>query len=207
MACTSGFTIDKAFHTRLRGIVDRGSVEHGGDSRIDYASGYILPATEQTGSFSGVQLNRGIVDWHTHPATCIDEDNCTIGLPSPSDMANVAIGAASGNQAHMVYSAEGTYVIQLNCELRRRMASDGEFTRGFPAEVNIHFERLFDKYSKKPPDFVKGAWTSLKGRAYYAKFTSEFNHLASRLGYKITFFAGNRIPSIRISYECEKMKR
>jgi hypothetical protein len=66
MSCVSGFTIDKAFHKRLRSIVANGSVEHGGDSRLDYEHGHILPATEQTGSFSGVQLNRGVVDWHTH---------------------------------------------------------------------------------------------------------------------------------------------
>jgi hypothetical protein len=178
-------------------------IEHGGDTRLNFDSGFILPASEQTGTFANVDLHRGIVDWHTHPDKCLDEDTCTIGLPSPSDMANVAIGASMGNQAHLVYSREGTYTIQMTQLERRKLLSDAKYAREYPAHVDRVLSKVFRKFGKVPHEKFKGGrMTAAQGKQFYAQFTDEYTAAAEKLGFIMKLFPGDMVPVVNIDYQC-----
>jgi hypothetical protein len=187
-----------------RKTMQTGAVEHGGDSHLDFRTGFIMEATEQTGDFASVDLTRGIVDWHTHPATCKSKNMCTIGLPSPADLANVAIGATMGNQAHMVYSLEGTYVIQLDGLEIRKLLSDGQYARDRPDEVNRQMGKIFAKYSSLPPGerSADKPMSDISARDYYKRFSREYIRRAKELGFVVRLFPGDTIPKISISFAC-----
>ena len=141
--CSNIFSVDAKFHKRVRCYVKKTLKEHGGDTVIDFDHNKVLPATMQVGKYDRVDLNRGLVDWHTHPAGCLNRDTCTIGLPSPADMANVAIGVASGTLAHMVYSREGTYVIQMKYQVRSRLLTDPTYRTAKAKRSSKVFSELY----------------------------------------------------------------
>lgn len=201
--CHNGFRVCRLFHAKIRKAMRNSKVEHGGDSHLNFDTGFIMPASEQTGSFANVDLHRGIVDWHTHPDTCLRDDTCTIGLPSPSDMANVAIGARMGNQAHMVYSREGTYTIQLQPLERRKMMGDANYARKFPEHVNSVLLKVFAKYGRIPLEkFKDGKMTAAQGKRFYSEFTDEYTVEAEKLGFIVKLFPGDAVPVINIDYQC-----
>jgi len=86
-------------------------IEHGGNTILNFDDQVIEGAQEKTGAYNSVQMPRGVVDWHSHPRKCKNDNMCAIGLPSPNDMINITSGALNGTQRHLVYSAEGTYSI------------------------------------------------------------------------------------------------
>jgi hypothetical protein len=179
--------------------------EHGGDVIINFDSNILLPASMQVGEFDRVNLKRGVVDWHTHPAKCMNSDTCTVGLPSPADMANVIIGVSMGTLAHMVYSREGTYLVQMTNTMRARVMSSGMFKRHKISSVLQAFEKLYKVYNRVPHESFR-AMKMKKKPPTYSEFRTKFISTASTHGFMVKFFRGNTVPKFRLYYNCGAVK-
>ena len=55
--------------------------------------------------------------WHTHPKICYTKYECYIGWPSGTDMSNIIYKYTEGSVAHLVFTIEGIYLIQLTSEM------------------------------------------------------------------------------------------
>jgi hypothetical protein len=176
-------------------------MEHGGDTIIDFSRNVIMPATIQVGKYDKVDLTRGVVDWHTHPAKCMNSDMCTIGLPSPSDMVNVIIGVSKGTLAHMVYSREGTYVVQVKNAVREKLLYDFSFYKTKSNQVGDAFDNLYDRYGLTPHE--KREFRAVRSRKpSYAGFQKDFMALAKREGMCVQLFKGNTVPKFTLKFNC-----
>jgi hypothetical protein len=59
------------------------------------------------------------INWHTHPFICYSHYECYIGWPSGMDMAFIIYQYLLGGLCHIVFTAEGTYTIQLSIEMMK----------------------------------------------------------------------------------------
>ena len=57
------------------------------------------------------------ITWHTHPFICYTKHKCYIGWPSGQDMGRILEGYLNGEIAHVLFSNEGIYFIQLSPEM------------------------------------------------------------------------------------------
>jgi muramidase (phage lysozyme) len=201
-ACRIAFNIDPAFHMKVRSFVKTKLKEHGGDTNINFQSGNVTEATMQVGQYDKVELNRGVIDWHTHPAQCKNKDTCTIGLPSPSDMANVIMGVGVGTMAHMVYSREGTYVIQVKHQLRGRLLQSAGFVKEKANEMNARFISLYNKHNQQPHESFGGFKSRTTAAGRYKEFTQSFFSLADMHGFCIQLFKGDKVPRFTLHFNC-----
>lgn len=201
--CTKVFTVDGSFHLRVRQLMRDALEEHGGDVIINFDSNIILPASTQVGKYNKVNLRRGVVDWHTHPGRCLSDSVCTIGLPSPADMANIVIGVSMGTLAHMVYSREGTYLVQMTNSMRARVLASPSFQKAKINQVLQAFEHLYQVFNKVPHE----TFHAVKSVPVpYSVFRRKFIELGVRHGFNIKFFRGNTVPKFRLFYNCEATK-
>lgn len=203
--CSNTFSVDSKFHRKIRKLMNEAKKEYGGDSRVDFTKGLILPATMQVGGYDKVDLNRGVIDWHTHPNKCLNSSKCTIGLPSPSDMANVAIGVADGTLAHLIYSREGTYVVQMMYKERAKLFSDLAYRTSKPKSVEAAFNRLFDAMDKTDPHVGSYRSKSAATQVSYSNFSKQFRELAKAQGFCLQLFKGNAIPKFSLHYNCSAL--
>ena len=195
-ACSGMFSIHPAFHTRIRKMVRDGSNEFGGDSIVDFREGIVYPSSTQSGTFNSVDLKRGLVDWHTHPATCRKVDQCTIGLPSPSDLVNVLKGASIGTMCHLLYSREGTYVIQVREDVRQGLLKMGRVSPSTCSDTTARFHALFKQHNS----------SKAMSDAQYDKLSREYISLASRIGIRMSLHRGDSIPRFTLKYNCSFTK-
>lgn len=66
------------------------------------------------GSSASVKATDGYINFHTHPASCYVEGDTVWGWPSGEDMRECISFALKGNLAHLVFTMEGIYSIQVN---------------------------------------------------------------------------------------------
>jgi hypothetical protein len=169
--CRKIVHVNPEFYKRIRHMVDNDMIEHGGDTMLDLMSGDIIAASIQNGVFNRVDIKRGIIDWHCHPGTCRSNGECTIGMPSVMDMGLVTDGAALGNLAHMVFSREGTYVLQVKNELRFELLNNPSYAK----ELSKKNAKLFtNEYNAYSTDITH------PGKKYKARARIIFNRLLAK---------------------------
>jgi len=173
-------------------VMNKG-VEYGGDSIVDFTDGIVYPSTTQNGTFNSVDLQRGLVDWHTHPATCRKVNECTMGLPSPADLVNVLQGAALGTLCHLLYSREGTYVIQVTAPVRRALVAAGGTSQSQSRTIMTEFTALFKKFNSK----------QTMSAVQYESLCHAYIARARREGVYMKLFKGDTIPRFDMKYNCE----
>jgi len=195
--CVYIFTLDKAFHDQLVNWTATGRSEHGGNTRIDVVndSATVSMKRHTVGSFSSVDLPRGLIDWHTHPMTCKSQFNCTMGLPSPEDMMHIILGSAVGNLAHLVYSSDGVYIIKVKDELRRVMNKSK--SERIAAVVKQQFERLFTEISNLIDIYPYGIT-----RRIYNVWQDEWFEIANS-HFEVLYYDNHvQIPSFPVNANC-----
>ena len=202
--CSASMRVDATFHAKIRRLMKQEMKEHGGDSVLRFDKGLIMPASMQVGEFDRVDLRRGVIDWHTHPAKCQKAGKeCTIGLPSPADMANVVVGVGFGTLAHLVYSREGTYVVQVKYKMRALLLRDSMFRKLRERQVGEAFTAVYKEFNKVPHEtFRAGKRRKVDGKAMYAAFTRAFYDVADGEGFCVTLFKGDAVPQFRLHYNC-----
>ena len=199
--CSGLFTVCPQLHKKARQYMRTGKHEYGGNTVVDFKKRVIRSNGKVTaGHFTGIDMPRGVVEWHSHPATCQKSNNeCTIGLPSPLDMSSIAKGAARGTLAHIVYAKEGTYVIRVRSDMRESFQQFGHRISGmvFADECMQRFEQFFASVNR-------ALVTTLHNRtsATYAKVRQQFIKFAAKQGFSVLFFKGATRPKFRLTYDC-----
>lgn len=100
--------------------------EHGGVATVG-PNGALQLKEASVGSAGqdSINLPHGELMWHTHPQGCEHRDSkkkCGLGMPSSTDMEQIHKDAIEGNcQLHVVFAHDGTYVVALKPEVRRKM--------------------------------------------------------------------------------------
>lgn len=186
------FRLDPAFHATSRRAVQE-MVEHGGNvafgdhgdaSPPDSPSTSTLhPGDTTTGGYNFIKMPRGLIDWHSHPNRCRDADTCAVGLPSPADLKNIAIGAVFGTQGHLVYSDEGTYLVQLHPETLSKLREDPCNMELFACAVDkicvyLHHDHIRNK------------------KQSYTGYQRKWFPVVRALGFNVRLFPGDAPPEI-----------
>jgi hypothetical protein len=162
--------------------------EHGGNLAFDFRRKRLIRGDLGTGKYNRIEMSRGVVDWHSHPRRCLNNNTCALGLPSPMDLGNIILGSIYGTSAHMVYAAEGTYVLQVKAPVLRIIRDSPQALGDFIAFVMDRFERLHRRFIR----------THMK----YNRYRMLWLEHANASGLHARLFKGDKTPKIRIFYDC-----
>lgn len=187
--CSKTFKVDARTHTGNRHYVhDKG--ERGGSMSVDFKRGTLQNnGVTQSSKYNRIEMDRGAIDWHSHPGSCLNDNMCALGLPSPMDLVNIIKGSLYGTRAHMVYAKEGTYVVQLSRETMSRLQADRRSIRTYLRDI----DRTFDALHKM---FLKHSEQS------YRQYRQVWLETASQKGLVVHFFPGDTVPEIFFEYGC-----
>ena len=186
--CAGVFVVAKEFHMRNR-MLTHDNKEHGGNMTFDMKDLILKKGEETDGEYNSVDLPRGVVDWHTHPRECKDDDTCAIGIPSPTDLANVVVGFVYGTVAHLVYSKEGTYCIQVKMDTLEKVADNKKILSEFQDAIVQSFLSLHHNFLQR-------------ANMNYNQYRKQWLAKAKKWGFRITFFKGDTQPVVPLRYDC-----
>jgi hypothetical protein len=173
------FKIDAKTHAHRRACTGD-MIEHGGNFFIDVHKGVVVGAIENEGRYSRIQMTRGLMDWHSHPSKCKNENSCALGIPSPDDIENIVMGAIYKNKGHLVYAKEGTYFIQLTPQRIQLLSCDYARLETYLDDLR----RLSDKLHR----------SFMRKKFAYKQYTRVWCDLMRKCGLTIQFFKGNTLP-------------
>lgn len=191
--CKAKFSIDKQFHERNRHYVFGKMVEHGGNTRIDVENKVIKGDQTVSGAYAKVSIPRGIVDFHTHPAKCLNDNNCTVGLPSPADLVNIYAGVLRGMLYHLVYAREGTYVLEIQPKVRAAIKAQGHVPERMKQTVIHEFNALHEQFKKR-------------GARDYAGYRADWMRRVKKHGFYVRFYPLGKRPVLNLEYDCGKLR-
>lgn len=189
--CKAKYKLDKHFHDRTRSFVFTKMSEQGGDTHIDHGSRTIHANKTVRGGYSRVDIPRGKVDYHTHPGRCLDDNNCTVGIPSPPDLINILFGVLKGTEVHLVYSREGTYAIYVKPELRNIILRQRRVPTDLKKAISHEFEGLHNTFKNTP---------SLPYSWYFRQWMSR----VKKYGFIVKFHKHKRRPTLELTVPCKQ---
>ena len=80
----------------------------------------VIGFSKNKGDKDSVYTPNHVINFHTHPISAYNEGNTVWGWPSGEDIRETIKFALAGNKAHIVFTVEGLYVIQVNsCKLNK----------------------------------------------------------------------------------------
>ena len=80
----------------------------------------VVGFSKNKGDKDSVYTPNHVINFHTHPISAYKEGNTAWGWPSGEDIRETIKFALAGNKAHMVFTVEGLYVIQINsCKVKK----------------------------------------------------------------------------------------
>lgn len=185
------FRVSPETHARNRAAV-RDKKEHGGNFYLDITRGLLHGALQDSGQYNRVQMSRGLVDWHSHPMHCADDDTCALGIPSPDDIQNVVLGALYKSLGHLVYAKEGTYLIQVSPDLVRRLICDYPRLQQFLADLRTVSDTIHATFLKK--------------RFAYKHYIEVWLRAMRKCGLTVRLFKSGAVPKFRVYLPTEKLK-
>jgi len=163
--------------------------EHGGNTVIDFEQKTVSEGQSTTGGYNFIKLPRGLIDWHSHPGKCKNDNTCAIGIPSPADLKNIIIGAVYGTQAHLVYAQEGTYLVQVDMCVTQRLQKSPCAMKEALCIIDKVFMNLHQKHVDN-----KGA--------NYTKYRHIWMAVAEYVGFVVKFFEKDELPMIPLFMCC-----
>lgn len=188
--CNAVFMLDKQTHAENRDFTRR-MREYGGNLAFDMKTKTLCRGDIDHGKYNGIQMSRGVVDWHSHPARCLNNDTCAIGLPSPADLKNIMVGALFGTSAHLVYAKEGTYLVQVRASTLRKLQHDDREHTLLQRELHA-IEKTFDALHDK---FVN---SNMK----YPQYIVLWMKAARKHHFNARLFKGDTLPRVHVYYDC-----
>jgi hypothetical protein len=209
--CPAVVVVERDSHERLKMQALKGTNETGGPfifQRNDETGGWELrfAETPAKGQFAKVDIPRGVVECHTHPATC-RTNTCTVALPSAPDMVNIVIGVRDGVQAHLLYCADGVYVIQVSPALRKvAQATDPRSIcrlQHTVCEINGALDGVMNEYTAKAESSASGAEGSAQQKHLYATYQKRWLDKARELGFDITLVPYDEQPAVPVQAPCD----
>jgi hypothetical protein len=190
--CSGVFTVDPAVHALNRSFV--GDLkEHGGNFAIDFHRKVLIHGKLSIGEYNSLSMDRGVVDFHSHPRKCLNDKTCAIGVPSPDDLINILVGAVYGTIGHLLYAASGTYVIKVRPSLVKSLISSQARLRSYARKTRETMMALDHRFQG--------------GQMNYVTYKNEWLRLARKCGFIVRIFKGDDMPSISIPYSCYYSKQ
>jgi hypothetical protein len=186
--CEVTFRVEAETHRKIRSFIQQ-KKEYGGSLKFDFRRRVLLENSITSGKYNSISMDRGGVDFHTHPALCLNDDTCALGVPSPMDLQNITLGSLFGTVAHLVYSREGTYLVQLSSSLMDKLRASLE-------NITLFFGDIDRTFSGLHKDFLKHQ------REPYKSYARRFRRLARLAGFNVRLFKGNTVPRIKFRCMC-----
>ena len=80
----------------------------------------VFSVNKNKGSSDSVVTHNNVINYHTHPSSAYINANTVWGWPSGEDIRETIKFALNGNKAHLVFTVEGLYTIQVSpCKLKK----------------------------------------------------------------------------------------
>ncbi len=90
-------------------------IEHGGEIVLDINTKRSHKVIKSNaGKLDSVDAPDAIVNWHSHPINCYNNEGTIWGWPSGEDMRETLVYGLRGSACHIVPAVEGTYTMQPN---------------------------------------------------------------------------------------------
>jgi hypothetical protein len=87
----------------------------------------VIGMKTEKGSADSVYTPNNVINFHTHPISAYNEGDTVWGWPSGEDIRETMKFALAGNKAHLVFSVEGLYTIQVSpCKIRKMKQLDDQ---------------------------------------------------------------------------------
>jgi hypothetical protein len=187
ISCSTNVQLNASDHARILKEVDTNR-EFGGNFALRSHNGTRQLYIEKGGygTLDTVDISRNIVEFHTHPRKCVDDD-CALGVPSPPDITNILIGSAFGTQYHVLYSSDGVFVISVPKSIQAELSDERSFLRF----VKRFIPRLYKVFNEH-----------VKGRLSYAKFRDRYMRVIHEMGISIHKTATNVAPELNLEHPC-----
>jgi len=91
----------------------------------------IVGLNKKKGDSDSVYTENNVINLHTHPASAYNNGKTVWGWPSGEDMRESLKFALAGNKAHLVFSVEGLYTIQISpCKIKKMKELLNDTERG-----------------------------------------------------------------------------
>ena len=192
---TKRYYLDEELFRMIRSRVLSGKKEFGGSLKLDCkqkvatdessAKGCVLKENETTsGGYDYVDIKRTtFADWHSHPAKCLNDEKCAVGVPSPDDMQHILEGFADVSKYHFVFADEGTYAIEPDWShpfLTGFKGAPSATQKATAKKLNDAFEKVFQKWDKRDET--------------YKSYRSQWLDACHQYGFRVQFFKKNRLP-------------
>lgn len=152
------------------------------------------------GNSSSVETIPGLVNFHTHPFSCYNDEKCIFGSPSGEDMRELIRFGLQGNLCHLIFALEGVYVIQVNpCYLKILKEKSfkinekikGDTARGVVAYfIEMYFKSTHGHRSIEYNNFIKKQkgvicqpkdWVNFANNFKLSNFFSKKNKCSKKL--------------------------
>jgi hypothetical protein len=116
------------------------NVEHGGEVLLDTTTKKSYKVVRSSkGKTDSVDAPDSIVNWHSHPINCYNNEKTVWGWPSGEDMRETLVYGLRGSACHIVPSVEGTYTMQPNpCIISGLINIDNTVNPDDYPELNKH---------------------------------------------------------------------
>jgi hypothetical protein len=156
--------------------------------------------------FAVINIPRGVVEFHTHPSRCqaspdkSGDVQCTVALPSAADMVNVAVGFRDGVRAHLLYTSEGVYVIQVSDALAAVVSVNADDSIAMCRLQKL----LCDMYTQLEDNhraYARKVELTQGEKAIHAMFhvhQAEWMRLAHQLGFRVQLVAPDELPRLNL---------
>jgi hypothetical protein len=83
-------------------------------------SNQVVGVNKTKGNADSVYTPNNVINFHTHPISAYNNGKTVWGWPSGEDIRETIKFALAGNKAHLVFSVEGLYTIQVSpCKIRK----------------------------------------------------------------------------------------
>lgn len=187
LKCSSIFTLTPSFFKSGRAAT-KDMKEHGGNTYISFSDSTIGEGYTDTGGYNFIEIKRGIVDWHSHPRTCDTPERCAVGVPSHTDLCNIALGALYGTEAHILFSKEGTYVIRLSESTKQQLQNGKIDYNDFKVKIDRTLIAIHKSFANT--------------RDAYRVYRQKYIKHVRLLGFVVSFFRGNAPPTVRLFLSC-----
>ena len=80
----------------------------------------VVDFTRNKGTKDSVLTPNHVINYHTHPISAYNEGETTWGWPSGEDVRETMKFALAGNKAHLVFTVEGLYTMQVSpCKIKK----------------------------------------------------------------------------------------
>jgi hypothetical protein len=211
--CQGAVVVERATHENiLRHVHSSDAREIGGPFTFvpNGQGGFVLRSQmanhQRPAGYAEINIPRGVVEFHTHPSRCqaspdkSGDVQCAVPLPSAADMVNVAVGYRDGVRAHLLYSSEGVYVIQVSEALASAVSVDIE-----DAGAMCRLQRLLcEMYSAMEANHTAYANKvellaneKMVGAAFKIH-QQEWIRLAQQLGFDVQVLDADELPRLQL---------